>query len=128
MARSQSAVIMVLSTPEAEAICQKSGMSVTDLFRPYTVINDLNSAPHPIPVSPLKTNACVTSETAPNALPPSECSHARFLSLPSVTVQTLGDPYRIRNFELRFVHSSEFRCRALPRLTPAPAPPLPPIA
>eukprot|EP00966_Prymnesium_polylepis_P010490 241868-Prymnesium_polylepis.1 len=40
---------MVLSTPEAEAICQKSGMSVTDLFRPYNSFNDLNRAPRTAP-------------------------------------------------------------------------------
>ena len=40
--RQQAAVVMVLSTPEAEAICQKSGMSVTDLFRPYNSFNDLS--------------------------------------------------------------------------------------
>ena len=62
-----SAVVMVLSTPEAEAICQKSGLSVTDLFRPCSTVEDAN-----------------------------------------LTVQTVGEPYRMKNFEMRFVHSSEF--------------------
>ena len=46
-----AAVIMVLSTPEAEAILKKSGLSVVDLFRPFGDIEDLNGASRPLPAA-----------------------------------------------------------------------------
>ena len=62
-----AAVVMVHATAEAEAIAAKSGMSVTDLLRPFDVV---------------ETNSMM---------------------------QTLGEPYRMRTFCIRFVHTSEFR-------------------
>ena len=62
-----AAVVMVHATAEAEAIAAKSGMSITDLFRPFTVVEA------------------------------------------NMTLHTTGEPYRLRHFGLRFVHTSEFR-------------------
>lgn len=92
--RWQAAVVMVLSTPEAEAICQKSGMSVTDLFRPYNVMSDLDGM-----LSPRSFGA----NCSPRVL---------LLTLglcDTADVQTVGDRYRLRSFEVRFVHASELR-------------------
>jgi len=63
-----AAVIMVLSTPEAEAILKKGGLTVVDLFRPFGDVEDLNA-----------------------------------------TVQTVGEPYQLRKFSMRFADVSEMR-------------------
>ena len=62
-----SAVLMVQGTADAEAICQKNSLSVTDVFRPFTTVD------------------------------------ATF------TLSTVGEPYRLNRFMLRFVHTGEFR-------------------
>ena len=46
-----AAVIMVISTPEAEAIVRKSGLSVVDLFRPFGDVEDLNGASRSLPAA-----------------------------------------------------------------------------
>ena len=46
-----AAVIMVISTPEAEAILLKSGLSVVDLFRPFGDVEDLNGASRSLPAA-----------------------------------------------------------------------------
>jgi hypothetical protein len=60
-------VIMVHASPEAEAIAKKSGLSVTDLLRPFTSVEG------------------------------------------SFNVSTVGDPYQLKGFALRFVHTTEFK-------------------
>ena len=47
-----AAVIMVLSTCEAEAILKKSGLSVVDLFRPFGDVEDINGNGHAHPPPP----------------------------------------------------------------------------
>ena len=39
-----AAMIMVLSTPEADAILKKSGLTVVDLFRPFGMVEDGEAA------------------------------------------------------------------------------------
>ena len=61
-----AAVIMVLSTCEAEAILKKSGLSVVDLFRPFGDVEDINgnghAHPHPRP-TPRGTCPCYSYGT-----------------------------------------------------------------
>lgn len=85
---------MVISTPEAEAILLKSGLSVVDLFRPFGDVEDLNGASRSLPA------AC--------AIPPSADAPAARLSL-AATVQTVGEPYQLRKFSMRFADVSEMR-------------------
>ena len=42
-----AAMIMVLSTPEADAILKKSGLTIVDLFRPFGMVEDANGVPRP---------------------------------------------------------------------------------
>ena len=62
------AVIMILSTTEADALAAKSGLSLVDLFRPFGEVDE-----------------------------------------PGVQVQTVGEPYRLRKFSMRFVHGQDMR-------------------
>ena len=87
-------VIMVISTPEAEAIVRKSGLSVVDLFRPFGDVEDLNGASRSLPPRvPFRS-----STDAPAAR----------VSL-AATVQTVGEPYQLRKFSMRFADVSEMR-------------------
>ena len=89
-----AAVIMVISTPEAEAIVRKSGLSVVDLFRPFGDVEDLNGASRSFPPRvPFRS-----STDAPAAR----------VSL-AATVQTVGEPYQLRKFSMRFADVSEMR-------------------
>ena len=66
-----AAVIMVLSTPEAEAILKKGGLTVVDLFRPFGDVEDLNG------VTPLAA-ACANPHSALRDAPSARlgpCSH-----------------------------------------------------
>ena len=62
-----AAVVMVQATKEAEAICQKSGLSAVDVLRPFGRVTQ------------------------------------------AMTVTTVGEPYRLRSFGMRFVHTNEFQ-------------------
>ena len=62
-----AAVLMVHATPEAEAAANKSGMSIVDLLRPFSLVDG------------------------------------------AFTISTVGDPYQLKGFSLRFVHTSEFK-------------------
>ena len=54
-----AAMIMVLSTPEADAILKKSGLTVVDLFRPFGMVEDANGvlAARALPTSPRSPNS-----------------------------------------------------------------------
>lgn len=38
-------IILVVSSPAAEALCQRSGLSVVDIFRPFSVTNPNGEMP-----------------------------------------------------------------------------------
>ena len=56
-----AAMIMVLSTPEADAILKKSGLTVVGLFRPFGMVEDANGA--------LAARALPSSPSSPNPPP-----------------------------------------------------------
>ena len=63
-----AAVVMVLATPEAEAMCAKNGLRLVEMFRPFQTVQN-----------------------------------------PNLSVQTTGEPYRMRQFRMCFETAAEIR-------------------
>lgn len=67
-------IILVVSTPAAEALCQKSGLSVVDIFRPFSVTNPNGTLLASAIVSPECALVCSKAVAAKSGAELSSCT------------------------------------------------------
>lgn len=98
-------VVMVLTTPLAEAACRKSGLSVVDMLSPFSLFKKIDGDSPPR-CSPLPIIVCVTLVAFHSI------GFCNLMGNPlyAVPVRTASDqPYRLQMFKIRMVYASDVR-------------------
>uniref|UniRef100_A0A0E0GUM1 Trafficking protein particle complex subunit 8 n=1 Tax=Oryza nivara TaxID=4536 RepID=A0A0E0GUM1_ORYNI len=98
-------VVMVLTTPLAEAACRKSGLSVVDMLSPFSLFKKIDGDSPPR-CSPLPIIVCVTLVAFHSI------GFCDLMGNPlyAVPVRTASDqPYRLQMFKIRMVYASDVR-------------------